>query len=404
MVFQRPNPFPKSIYDNVAYGLRILGMKDDLDGRVERALRARRALGRGEGPAQEVGARPLGRPAAAPLHRARDRRRARRVLLDEPASALDPISTSAIEDLMHELKRDYTLVIVTHNMQQAARVAEMTAFFSLDVKEDGSRNGILVEYDSTEKIFTQPVRRAHRGLRHGAVRMRALTFTEELAQLEASLQEEGDLVLRALRSSLNALARGDEELADEVIRFDDEVDRRYVAIEEGVQSLLARQTPVAADLRLVLAVLRVNLHLERMADYCVTVAKLTKLMGDLNVSGEAISRSIEDMGQRAEQMIRVAMDAFADRDAEKAHDARRARRADRPREPQRDRGRALARRLARGARVRPAHARRLALRRADRRPRRRHRRAGRLPRHGRVPRVQRRLAPGRLSSDRATRS
>jgi phosphate transport system protein len=145
-----------------------------------------------------------------------------------------------------------------------------------------------------------------------------ISFTGELAQLEASLQEEGDLVLRAMRAALNALARGDEELADEVIRFDDEVDSRYVRIEEGVQSLLARQTPVAADLRLVLAVLRVNLHLERMADYCVTVAKLTKLMGNLNVSDEAISGSIEDMGQRAEQMIRVAMDAFATRDAEKA--------------------------------------------------------------------------------------
>ena len=147
--------------------------------------------------------------------------------------------------------------------------------------------------------------------------MRA-TFSEELAQLEASLQEEGDLVLRALRSALNALARGDQELADEVISFDDEVDRRYVEIETGVQSLLARQTPVASDLRLVLAVLRVNLHLERMADYCVTVAKLTKLMGDLGVADEAIGRSIEDMGQRAEQMIRVALDAFADRDAAKA--------------------------------------------------------------------------------------
>jgi phosphate transport system protein len=145
-----------------------------------------------------------------------------------------------------------------------------------------------------------------------------ISFSEELAQLEASLQEEGDLVLRALRSSLNALARADEELADEVISFDDEVDQRYLAIEAGVQSLLARQTPVAADLRLVLAVLRVNLHLERMADYCVTVAKLTKLMGDLNVSDEAIGRSIEDMGQRAEQMIRVAMDSFSDRDAVKA--------------------------------------------------------------------------------------
>jgi phosphate transport system protein len=144
------------------------------------------------------------------------------------------------------------------------------------------------------------------------------TFQEELEQLEASLQEEGALVLRALRSALNALARGDSELADEVIAFDDEIDGRYFKIEEGVQSLLARQTPVAIDLRLVLAVLRINLHLERMADYCVTVAKLTKLMGELEVSGEAILRSLEEMGQRAEQMIRVALDAFANRDVERA--------------------------------------------------------------------------------------
>jgi phosphate transport system protein len=147
--------------------------------------------------------------------------------------------------------------------------------------------------------------------------MRA-SFHHELEQLEAAIQEEGALVLRVLRSALNALARGDDELADEVIRFDDEIDQRYLSIEEGVQSLLARQTPVAVDLRLVLAVLRVNLHLERMADYCVTVAKLTKLMGDLNVVDERINQSIEDMGQRAEQMIRVAMDAFASRDVEKA--------------------------------------------------------------------------------------
>jgi phosphate transport system protein len=147
--------------------------------------------------------------------------------------------------------------------------------------------------------------------------MRA-TFQEELEQLEAALQEEGDLVLKVLRSALNALARGDDELADEVIGFDDQIDQRYLQIEEGVQSLLARQTPVAVDLRLVLAVLRVNLHLERMADYCVTVAKLTKLMGGLDVTGETILNSLEDMGQRAEQMLRIALDAFAERDVEKA--------------------------------------------------------------------------------------
>jgi phosphate transport system protein len=145
-----------------------------------------------------------------------------------------------------------------------------------------------------------------------------ISFQDELAQLEAAIQEEGDLVLRALRSALNALARGDDELAEEVIAFDDEIDRRYLAIETGVQSLLARQTPVATDLRLVLAMLRVNLHLERMADYCVTVAKLTQLMGGLDVSDDRILDSLGDMGQRAEQMIRVALDALSDRDAEKA--------------------------------------------------------------------------------------
>jgi phosphate transport system ATP-binding protein len=156
MVFQRPNPFPKSIYDNVAYGLRILGMKDNLDDRVEQALKRaalwdevksrlkKSALGLSGGQQQRLC---IARAIAVQPDV---------ILLDEPASALDPISTSAIEDLMHELKRDYTLVIVTHNMQQAARVAEMTAFFSLDVKDDGSRHGILVEYDVTEKIFTQP--------------------------------------------------------------------------------------------------------------------------------------------------------------------------------------------------------------------------------------------------------
>ena len=208
-----------------------------------------------------------------------------------------------------------------------------------------------------------------------------VSFTEELSQLEAGLQEEGDLVLRALRSALNALARGDSELADEVIAFDDEVDRRYVEIETGVQSLLARQTPVAVDLRLVLAVLRVNLHLERMADYCVTVAKLTKLMGDLHVDDEAVSRSIEDMGQRAEQMIRVAMDAFAARDAEKAHTlVELDELIDRANRNATDDLLSLGN-SPRGARVRVAHARGLTLRRADRRPRGRHRRAGRVSGH-----------------------
>jgi phosphate transport system ATP-binding protein len=162
MVFQKPNPFPKSIYDNVAWGLRVLGMKDDLDGRVERALTQaalwgevkdrlkKGALGLSGGQQQRLC---IARAIAVEPDV---------VLLDEPASALDPIATSAIEDLMHELKRDYTLVIVTHNMQQAARVADLTAFFSLETL-DGARSGVLVEYDETHKVFTQPADRRTEG-------------------------------------------------------------------------------------------------------------------------------------------------------------------------------------------------------------------------------------------------
>ena len=139
------------------------------------------------------------------------------------------------------------------------------------------------------------------------------SFQTELDQLEASLQEEGALVLRALRGALNALSQRDLELTDEVIAFDDDVDRLYLQIEEEIQSLLARQTPVATDLRLVLAILHINLHLERMADYCVTIAKLTKLVADVEPD-PMLLQSLEDMGERAEEMIRVALDSLANRD------------------------------------------------------------------------------------------
>jgi phosphate transport system ATP-binding protein len=153
MVFQKPNPFPKSIYDNVAWAPRNLGMKRDLDARVERALR-------GAALWDEVKDRL--RTSALSLSGGQQQRlciaRAIAVepdvlLLDEPASALDPVATASIEDLMHQLKHRYTIVIVTHNMQQAARVADRTAFFSLDGNE---RVGTLVEYDATDVIFSNP--------------------------------------------------------------------------------------------------------------------------------------------------------------------------------------------------------------------------------------------------------
>jgi phosphate transport system ATP-binding protein len=157
MVFQKPNPFPKSIYDNIAFGPRVLGMKGDMDEIVERALRhaavwdevkdrlKTNAFGMSGGQQQRLCiARCL---AVEPDV----------ILMDEPCSALDPISTGKIEDLMMDLKQEFSIVIVTHNMQQAARVSDRTAFFTVELDEDkGHRSGRVVEFDDTEKIFTNP--------------------------------------------------------------------------------------------------------------------------------------------------------------------------------------------------------------------------------------------------------
>ena len=145
----------------------------------------------------------------------------------------------------------------------------------------------------------------------------SISLQEGIEQLEQSLSLEGELVLRSLRGSINALAEGDVELADEVIAFDDDVDRVFFGLQEGVHTLLARQTPVAVDLRHVLAMLHVNLHLERMADYCVTIAKMTKLSADLPPHEELLA-GFEEIGSRAEEMIRIALSSFLSRDLEGA--------------------------------------------------------------------------------------
>jgi len=157
MVFQKPNPFPKSIYDNVAFGPRVAGMKVDLDEVVERSLRRAAlwdevkdrlkssAMGLSGGQQQRLC---IARALAVDPEV---------ILMDEPCSALDPIATGRIEDLMEEIKSEYTIVIVTHNMQQAARVSDRCAFFTTEVNETSdTRTGILVELDRTEKIFSNP--------------------------------------------------------------------------------------------------------------------------------------------------------------------------------------------------------------------------------------------------------
>jgi phosphate transport system ATP-binding protein len=157
MVFQKPNPFPKSIYDNIAFGPRITGFEGSMDDVVEQSLRKaalwdevknrlkESALGLSGGQQQRLC---IARCIAVEPDV---------ILMDEPCSALDPIATGRIEDLMQDIKSDYTIVIVTHNMQQAARVSDMTAFFTAEVNEQQDRRtGLLVEYDMTEHIFTNP--------------------------------------------------------------------------------------------------------------------------------------------------------------------------------------------------------------------------------------------------------
>jgi phosphate transport system ATP-binding protein len=161
MVFQKPNPFPKSIYDNVAFGPKVIGMQPgSMDELVERSLRRaalwdevkdklkQNALALSGGQQQRLCiARAI---AVSPDV----------ILMDEPASALDPVSTGRIEDLMEQLKRDYTIVIVTHNMQQAARISDRTAFFNAEPAEGtGDRTGLLVEFDRTDTLFTHPADR-----------------------------------------------------------------------------------------------------------------------------------------------------------------------------------------------------------------------------------------------------
>ena len=156
MVFQRPNPFPKSIFDNVAYGPRINRYKGNVADLVEEAL-TRAALWEEVKDKLKKSAFALSGGQQQRLCIARALAVSPEVILmDEPCSALDPIATSRIEDLMVELKRDYTIVIVTHNMQQAARVSDRTAFFTTDVDDQGARTGRLVEFDLTNTIFTSP--------------------------------------------------------------------------------------------------------------------------------------------------------------------------------------------------------------------------------------------------------
>ena len=263
MVFQKPNPFPKSIFDNVAFGPRVLGLARRQGRGVEQALRAaalwdevkdrldENAFGMSGGQQQRLC---IARCIAVDPDV---------ILMDEPCSALDPISTGKIEDLMLELKEEFSIVIVTHNMQQAARVSDRTAFLivELDADED-NRWGQLVEYDRDRQDLHQPLRPADRGLRHREGRLMPestrLHYQEELEQPRgAGARRARPGHRRALDRTLEAVEHQDIELAQLVIADDDRIDGRYLEVHQEILTLLATQAPVATDLRLISALLHV---------------------------------------------------------------------------------------------------------------------------------------------------
>jgi phosphate transport system ATP-binding protein len=162
MVFQKPNPFPKSIYDNIAFGARINGFRGNMDELVERSLRASALWDEVKDKLNQSGLALSGGQQQRLCIARTVAIEPEVILMDEPCSALDPISTLRVEELINSLKERFTIVIVTHNMQQASRVSDMTAFFNAEATDGGGRFGYLVEYDETKNIFGSPQQRETR--------------------------------------------------------------------------------------------------------------------------------------------------------------------------------------------------------------------------------------------------
>ena len=325
MVFQKPNPFPKSIYDNIAFGPRVMGMKGDMDEIVEGALRRgalwdevkdrlkTNAFGMSGGQQQRLCiARALATEPDV-------------LLMDEPCSALDPISTGRIEDLMLELKEDYSIVIVTHNMQQAARVSDMTAFFTVELRRarhaaGPARSSSTPRRTRSSRTRTTSARRTTSRASSAERRCAACrehrrhTSRTSSRRLEEQALGALDLVVDALDRTLEALEHRDIELAAIVIADDDRIDGRYLEVHQGILSLLALQAPVAGDLRVVAALLHVIKHAERMGDQCVNIAKLLPIVGHEPPVNHEMLETDRQMGVLARSEVAQAKQAFALRD------------------------------------------------------------------------------------------
>ena len=288
MVFQKPNPFPMSIYDNIAYGPRTHGIrsKAKLDDIVEKSLRnaaiweeckdrlKKSALGMSGGQQQRLCiARAL---AVEPEV----------LLMDEPTSALDPISTSKIEDLAMELKKDYTIVMVTHNMQQAVRISDNTAFFLL---------GEVIEYNNTEKLFSIPADKRQRIISQGgSVKLCVIDLISSCIIWMSSLPIWENLCEIAISKVTKALKEGSVGQARIVVAEDEEIDQMEKEIERLCLKLLLQQQPVAKDLRRISAALKMITDMERIGDQTSDIAEII-----ISAQYENVAQDIDLIGAMA---------------------------------------------------------------------------------------------------------
>jgi phosphate ABC transporter ATP-binding protein/phosphate transport system regulatory protein PhoU len=309
MVFQKANLFPMSIYDNIAYGPRTHGIrsKAKLDEIVERTLKQaaiwdevkdslkKNALAMSGGQQQRLCiARAL---AVEPEV----------LLMDEPTSALDPISTSKIEDLATELKKDYTIVMVTHNMQQAARISDNTAFFLL---------GEVVEYSDTEQMFSMPRDKRRIILQEGLVDNMRNKFDEQLDNLNNELIKMGKLCEQAISGAIKITMEDDhEELKREVLDTDSEIDKKERDIESICMKLLLRQQPVARDLRVISSALKMISDMERIGDQASDIVELAQYIKKSDVKYKT---HLSDMANEVIKMVTKSIKSFVKKDIEMA--------------------------------------------------------------------------------------
>ena len=325
MVFQKPNPFPKSIFENVAYGPRIHGLakdKHELEQIVHESLQRAGLLKEVQDRLQQPGTGLSGGQQQRLCIARAIAVQPEVILMDEPCSALDPIATARIEELIDELRQNYTIVIVTHSMQQAARVSQRTGFFHL---------GILVETAPPKRSSPIPATSARRTTspagsarpRNAIMEMTGMnsehivrSFDDQLRRLENLIAEMGGLAEAQLADAIDAMSKRDLEKAARITADDQRIDDLEMLVDQEAIAMLALRQPMAKDLREIVGALRAASMLERIGDYAKNVAKRTAALVETPAVPSA--QTVVRLGMLAQEMIKDVLDAYIARDAEKA--------------------------------------------------------------------------------------